>query len=61
MRICQNGLLTGNVIVDNFTVHPDRTDLANNQTFIELADAEFAANKSGPSRINLSLAAVSMQ
>ncbi|RDL40515.1 Glucose oxidase [Venustampulla echinocandica] len=33
---------------DNFTVHPDRTDLQLNATFKALADAEFAANRSGP-------------
>ncbi|KXH65783.1 glucose oxidase [Colletotrichum salicis] len=32
----------------NFDVHPDMTDLVNNQTFIDEAKAEFEANRTGP-------------
>ncbi|KAK1520573.1 glucose oxidase [Colletotrichum costaricense] len=32
----------------NFDVHPDMTDLVNNQTFIDQAKAEFEANRTGP-------------
>ncbi|KZL76326.1 glucose oxidase [Colletotrichum tofieldiae] len=32
----------------DFNVHPDMTDLENNQTFIDLARAEFEANRTGP-------------
>ena len=37
----------GLTIVDNFTLHPDPSDLQANETFIALAQAEFAANRSG--------------
>ena len=33
--------------VDNFTIHPDPIDLQNNQTFLSLAQAEFAQDRSG--------------
>ncbi|KXH51004.1 glucose oxidase [Colletotrichum nymphaeae SA-01] len=32
----------------NFDVHPDMTDLVNNQTFVDEANAEFEANRTGP-------------
>jgi choline dehydrogenase len=34
--------------VNNFTIHPDPLDLFINQTFIDEANAEFAANRTGP-------------
>ncbi|GJC96582.1 glucose oxidase [Colletotrichum higginsianum] len=32
----------------NFNIHPDMTDLENNQTFIDLAQSEFEANRTAP-------------
>ncbi|TKW51050.1 Oxygen-dependent choline dehydrogenase [Colletotrichum tanaceti] len=41
----------------NFNIHPDMTDLENNQTFIDLARAEFEANRTGPLTIGVGNAA----
>ncbi|KAK3317732.1 GMC oxidoreductase-like protein [Cercophora scortea] len=37
-----------NFNLSKFDIHPDPTDLQTNQTFIALAEAEFAANRTGP-------------
>ena len=36
--------------VDNFTLHPDPSDLRTNETFLALAQAEFSANRSGTAK-----------
>ncbi|CCF33870.1 glucose oxidase [Colletotrichum higginsianum] len=41
----------------NFNIHPDMTDLENNQTFIDLAQSEFEANRTGPLTIGVGNAA----